>query len=81
MPIYIYECPACWRIDERVIAMADRDEPQQCECGATLTRKLTSAAFRMPGGNPKINYADQFTADALGMPLRDLPDSLRTKKV
>jgi len=34
----------------------------------------------MPGGNSRINYADQFTADALGIPVDELPSGIKTPK-
>jgi len=78
MPIFIYECSTCWRIEERILPAEQRDVPQACECGMPLQRKVTAAGFRMPGGNPKINYADQFTADMIGVPVKELPAGLKT---
>ena len=79
MPTYSYRCPA--RPDdllERVVPIAERDE-QYCEiCGIRLVRGISSPIFKFagrvtPGGGP-----DRFTADMLGIPLKDLPDGLKT---
>jgi putative FmdB family regulatory protein len=80
MPIYVYDCAACYNIAELIRPLAERDAPVKCPCGATMERKPTTGTFRMPGGNSKINYADAFTADALGVPINSLPDNLRTKR-
>ena len=81
MPVYAYECRTCWRTAERVLPMGSRDDAQVCDCGAPLTRVATTAAFRLPGGNPRINYADQFTADMLGVPVGEVSRSgLHTPK-
>lgn len=77
MPIYVYECHTCFEIEEKLLPAHERDNPQACKCGATMARKLTSGAFRMPGGNSKINYADAFTADAMGYSYNNLPDALK----
>ena len=80
MGIYVYECHKCWRIEERLLPIGQRDVVQICQCGDTMQRCATAGNFRMPGGNPKINYADQFTADMIGVPVHDLDSGLRTKK-
>jgi len=77
MPIYVYECPACFNIEEVIRPLAERDEPFACQCGTLLNRKITAGTFRMPGGNSKINYADAFTADVMGMRYQDVPDNLK----
>lgn len=40
MPIYAYYCARCDRDSEESVAIAQRDEPQDCECGNTKYRKL-----------------------------------------
>jgi putative FmdB family regulatory protein len=81
MGIYVYECHKCWRLEERILPVDQRDAPQTCQCGESMHRTATAGNFRMPGGNPKINYADQFTADMLGTKPEDLPAGIRTPKV
>ena len=80
MGIYAYECPACFRTDEKILPVAERDTQQVCECGKPLVRVQKAGFVRMPGGNSRINYADQFTADALGIPVGELPSGLHTPK-
>ena len=80
MPVYSWECDTCWRAIERILPVDQRDDVQVCDCGATLKRVPGGAHFRVSGGNSKINYADAFTADALGVPVNSLPPNLRTRK-
>lgn len=80
MPVYVYGCEACFAVEERLLPTNERDALQTCHCGATMARKLTTAGFRMSGGNSKINYADAFTADALGVPINSLPPNLKVGK-
>lgn len=80
MPVYAFECNRCWRAVERILPIENRDDAQACECGAPLARVQGGAHFRLSGGNPKINYADAFTADMMGVPVNSLPPNLRTKK-
>jgi hypothetical protein len=69
--IYAYECPTCWRTDERILPSAERDTPQACECGAQLTRIQAGSNFRLPGGNPRIDYEHAFNSDLYGRPEAD----------
>lgn len=78
MPIYVYECPECYAIEETLLPLSQRDTFRPCHCGAAMERKVTSGAFRMPGGNSKINYADAFTADVMGYSYDKLPDALKS---
>jgi putative FmdB family regulatory protein len=80
VPTYSYCCKPCKRPVERVVPIARRDL-QTCEvCGSPLQRKLAAPLFKIsgrvtPGGGP-----DKFTADMLRVPLKDLPEGLRTEK-
>ena len=81
-PMYLFECGKCWRIEERLLPIDQRDGPQICQCGDQMRRSATAAAVRIPGSpHNKINYADQFTADMLGVPAKELPSGIRTPKV
>lgn len=76
MPTYDYICSGCGRASELVVPIAERDD-QYCDCGEHLTRKLAAPLGRMagqvtPGGGP-----DRLTADALGIPVKELPPGLR----
>lgn len=41
MPIYTYKCFKCILESEENVAIANRDEPQLCECGNVKYRKIT----------------------------------------
>ena len=82
MGIYLFECGKCWRIEERLLPIDQRDAPQTCQCGEPMRRSVTAPNVRIPGSpHNRINYADQFTADMLGVPAKDLPSGIRTPKV
>ena len=66
MPIYVYECPSCFRLEELILPAAERDTPRDCPCGRRLQRLVTAGVFRMPGGNPKIDYEHAFNSDLYG---------------
>lgn len=79
MPTYLFICSSCgWQGDINV-KVADRDS-QRCECcNHVMARVVAAPLFKFmgrvtPGGGP-----DKFTADMLGIPLKDLPEGLRTK--
>lgn len=79
MPTYDFVCPSCENEEERVVAVENRNT-QVCRCGAVMGRKLAAPLGRVygkitPGGGP-----DRFTADVLGIPLKDLPTGLRTSR-
>lgn len=95
MPTYACVCNACdWRGD-RIASIAERDEipcPRGCsviddfdaddnaiEVPLFMVRELAAPLFKFagrvtPGGGP-----DRFTADMLGVPLKELPSGLRTQ--
>lgn len=80
MPTYEYRCPNCGKEAAMIVRIEERGG-QKCDCGTFLERLVSvpaPAQFRgrvVKGGGP-----DRFTADVLGVPLRDLPDGLRTQK-
>ena len=79
MPIYDCFCGECgWR-GERTSTIADRDSLPcpRCDTLVPLQRLIASPLFKFagrvtPGGGP-----DRFTADMIGVPLKDLPSGLR----
>jgi len=79
MPIYQFKCTRCGWGGDRLSAIADRDVQHCPRCDLILEREVTPPApaqFRgriVQGGGP-----DRFTADVLGVPLKDLPAGLRT---
>lgn len=83
MPIYDYSCGRCGWNGELMSTVGERDSMAcpRCGCLEPLERALSAPLFRFagrvtPGGGP-----DKFTADMLGVPLKDLPDPLRTEPV
>lgn len=80
MPSYDLYCGTCQRTEERVVPIAKRHEQTCNVCGDPMTLVLTRAPIGKiagqvtPGGGP-----DRFTADMLGIPLKELPPGLRTK--
>lgn len=78
MPTYNYHCDACRTHEERVVPIVMRNR-QACEtCGQDLKIMLSAPLFRVagritPGGGP-----DRFTADMLGIPLKELPEGLKS---
>lgn len=79
MPTYAYRCPRGGPEFDRCVAIDLRDK-QICYCGAKLERLLAAPLFRIsgqitPGGGP-----DKFTADMLGVPLKELPEGLKAGK-
>lgn len=77
MPLYDYVCVACEWGGERNVRIADRDK-QACVCGKRLHR-MTAAPYGRVAGRPvQGGGADRFTADMLGIPLKELPSGLKT---
>lgn len=80
MPIYNYRCTCGWSGD-LVQSVELRDQASCPNCTRAPERQVAAPLFRFagrvtPGGGP-----DKFTADMLGIPLKDLPDPLRTEPV
>jgi putative FmdB family regulatory protein len=50
MPTYVYECPSCGKVFEKVHAMSEEPEVLCPDCGAKALRKITGGAgFIMKG--------------------------------
>ena len=49
MPTYSYSCPSCEQTFDRVLPLADYNQPQECPCGATAQRILTPVGFILQG--------------------------------
>jgi putative FmdB family regulatory protein len=77
-PLYDYHCPSCNATVERNVAFTDRDT-QRHLCGAKLFRQLSAPMFKFAGVAAKGGGPDRFTADMLGIPLKELPEGLKTK--
>jgi putative FmdB family regulatory protein len=79
MPTYSFFCPECQVGYDAVVRVADRDV-QACVCGTTLARRLAAPLFKFQGVVTPGGGADRFTADMMGIPLKELPSGLRTGK-
>ena len=79
MPLYDFYCPTCGKTIERQCKIDVRYH-QCCDFdGEPLTLKVAPVYGRMAGQVLKGGGPDRFTADVLGVPLRDLPASLKTE--
>lgn len=78
MPTYGYAC-VCGALQDVVRPISERNNPVICTgCEQEMQRQLDAPLFKFmgrvtPGGGP-----DRFTADALGIPLKELPTGLRS---
>lgn len=82
MPIFDYTCWPCGWTGERMVKIDERDR-QVCEkCGHKLALKLSAPYGRVKGraDGKVIGGPDQFTADMLGMKVKDLPEPLKAEK-
>ena len=76
MPIYVYECAMCGTREEHMRKIEDRDKPILCR-GVEMKRVVTPVHGRVDtpadGSKPKhYGGPDQFTADAMGIPKKEL---------
>ena len=81
MARYDYFCVGCGVETTKLSPIADRDK-QVCDCSSPLTRVMAAPVGRVIGradGKPRPGGADQFTADAMGLNLKDLPTHLKEK--
>ena len=46
MPTYVFKCPFCHKLFERILRLADYDKPQNCSCGETAERQICAPAVR-----------------------------------
>lgn len=76
MPLYDFECACGWR-GELQVPISERDRMACPRCQAHLTRKLSAPLGRMAGVPVQGGGADRFTADCLGIPLKELPEGLK----
>ena len=78
MITYDYVCPQCGKQPPRIVHFDQRDE-QDCKwCGLRLQRQLSAPMGRVAGQVPKGGGPDRFTADMLGIPLKELPEGLKS---
>jgi len=41
MPIYEYRCPKCYKKEEIILPVGDRNNPQLCSCGGSMVRLMS----------------------------------------
>lgn len=82
MPTYDYQCSACGHICDRIRRIENRDKWAACDmCDGIMARVILSAPLGRVAGRPvQGGGADRFTADMLGIPLKELPAGLRQDK-
>lgn len=81
MPTYTYFC-TCGTTVDVVRTMAKRDDVYNCgACGQPAQRKtLYALRAKFPGRVLQGGGPDRLTADVLGIPLKELPQGLRTSR-
>lgn len=78
MPTYTYVCDECGEgPEDRLVPIASRGAQFCSVCKHRLRRCVAAPNVRTRP--PKDGGPDRFTADALGIPLKELPPGLRTK--
>ena len=80
MPLYDYVCPACGWAGEGVVPINMRDNVFCTPCSVRMERQVAAPLGRIAGKPVQGGGADRFTADMLGIPLKELPDGLREDK-
>lgn len=80
-PTYDFYCEDCWWEGERCVPIAERDKQGCDECfnPEPLKREVAAPLFRFKGVTTKGGGPDKFTADMLGIPLKELPSGLKTE--
>jgi hypothetical protein len=79
MPLYDAWCRNCGWEGEIQVSIFHRDTTMCGRCNHILRRKMAAPLGRIAGQAVQGGGPDRFTADALGIPLHDLPDSLRAE--
>lgn len=77
MPVYGFRCDDCGRTEDHILPVAMRDQGILCGCGYVMTRQLAAPLFRFYGKVTPGGGMDKFTADMLGIPLKELPPGLK----
>lgn len=79
MPTYGYVC-TCGLRQEMLRPIDERNALPVCVgCQQEMQRELYPTPARFAGRVVQGGGPDRFTADVMGIPLKDLPDGLRTK--
>ena len=79
MPIYDFYCRCGWE-GERSVPIDERDRQHCPACGKyPMDRHLAAPLGRIAGRAVQGGGPDRFTADMLGVPLKELPEGLKTR--
>ena len=79
MITYDYCCPNCKRLEERFVQLHNRDDQVCSLCGVPTVRQMPAPMGRIAGRVVQGGGPDRFTADMMGIPLKELPEGLKTK--
>ncbi len=79
MPTYDLKCGCCLRRYSRNVPIDERHNQRCSHCDQPLALQMSAPLFRFKGVPTKGGGPDKFTADMLGIPLKELPSGLRTK--
>lgn len=77
MPLYDYRCTCGWR-GELQLPIAERNNGICPNCLRRPERQLAAPMGKMAGQVARGGGADRFTAEMLGVPVKELPPALRT---
>ena len=50
MPVYEFQCPECGETFDRTLRLANRNDPQECKCGAQASKQISAVGFILKGG-------------------------------
>lgn len=78
-PLYDLFCPTCHRVEERQCRVADRHSQRCYQDGDLMEVRIAPVYGKMAGQVVKGGGPDRFTADAMGIPLKELPPYLRAE--
>lgn len=77
MPTYEYRCAACYVQYEEARKLADYKNGRCRKCGGPLELVMPAVPTKIAGRVLQGGGPDRFTADALGIPLKELPEGLK----
>lgn len=76
MPIFDYYCEDCKSTKEYTVK--NWDDVVFCEnCGHQPERLVSAGTFKFAGRVVQGGGPDRFTADMMGIPLKELPDDMK----
>ena len=75
--IYDYLCTQCGHMHEKIVKRDEVDRVTCPVCYAPAKRQVSAGAFKFKGRVVKGGGPDRFTADMMGIPLKELPRDMR----